>query len=179
MNPTALAIAILYGAVVLLALVFLAVIWHSTHRRRRRDEDTTDTRRLAHAEKVWFLIAVASLGVLLLATIPFTPYGQGTPSQGAQRVDVEGVQFAWVTDPAEARAGVPVRFRVTAGDVNHGFGVYNDDNTLLVQVQAVPDHPTEIEYTFEESGRYQIVCMEFCGVNHHRMLGTFTVRPAA
>jgi cytochrome c oxidase subunit 2 len=178
-NPTALAVAIAYGAVVLLALVFLGVIWHSTHRRRRRDEDTTDTRRLAHAEKAWFVIAVACLGALLLATIPFTPYGQGTPSEGAQRVDVEGVQFAWLTDPGEARAGVPVRFRVTARDVNHGFGVYDEDDTLLVQVQAVPDHPTEIEYTFHEPGRYQIVCMEFCGVDHARMLGTFTVRGPA
>jgi cytochrome c oxidase subunit 2 len=43
----------------------------------------------------------------------------------------------------------------------------------------VPDHPTEIEYTFKEPGRYQIVCLEFCGVDHHRMLGSFTVRAAA
>jgi cytochrome c oxidase subunit 2 len=179
MNPTALAIAIAYGAVALLAAAFLIVVWHSTHRRRRRDEDTTDTGRLAHAEKVWLAIAVAGLGVLLLATIPFTPYGQGTPSPGAQPVNVEGVQFAWITNPGEAQAGVPVRFRVTARDVNHGFGVYNDDDVLLLQVQAVPDHPTEIEYTFKEPGRYQIVCLEFCGVDHHRMLGSFTVRAAA
>jgi cytochrome c oxidase subunit 2 len=178
MNPTALAIAIAYGAVVVLASVFMLVIWYSTHRRRRRDEDTTDTARLAHAEKIWLAIAVASLGVLLLATIPFTPYGQGTPTPGAQRVNVEGVQFAWLTDPGDARAGVPVRFRITAGDVNHGFAIYNDDDVLLTQVQAVPDNPTEIEYTFKVPGRYQIVCIEFCGVNHHKMIGTFTVRPA-
>jgi cytochrome c oxidase subunit 2 len=177
-NPTALAIAILYAAVCVLATIFLLVVWRSTHRRRASREAATDTRRLAHGEKVWFGIAVAALGVLLLATIPFTPYGEGAASADEQAMAVEGVQFAWITNPGEIVAGRKVRFTVTAGDVNHGFAVYNDDNVMLLQVQAVPDHPTEVTYTFKVPGRYQIVCLEFCGVSHHKMVGTFRVRPA-
>ena len=178
MNPTALAIAILYAVVCVLATVFLLIVWRSTHRRRPSQEDSTDTRRLAHGEKAWFAVAIALLGVLLVATIPFTPYGEGAGSDDEQQMAVEGVQFAWITDPGEITAGKKVRFTVTAGDVNHGFGVYNDDNVMLMQVQAVPDHPTEVTYTFKKPGRYQIVCLEFCGVNHHNMVGTFLVRPA-
>jgi cytochrome c oxidase subunit 2 len=179
-NPTALAIAIAYGAVCLLAAVFLLVIWRSTHSRRRgpQDEDV-DTGRLAHGEKVWFGIAVAALGVLLLATIPFTPYGQGSATADEQQVSVTGAQFAWITDPATIEAGRPVRFSVTAADVNHGFGVYNDDDVMLLQVQAVPDHATEVTYTFKVPGTYQVVCLEFCGVSHHDMIGTFEVAPSS
>jgi cytochrome c oxidase subunit 2 len=142
---------------------------------RERREDEVDTGRLAHGEKVWFGIAVAALGVLLLATIPFIPYGQGSATADEQRVEVTGAQFAWITDPNTIEAGRPVRFTVTATDVNHGFGVYNDAGTLLFQVQVVPDRDTVVRYTFKKPGTYQVLCLEFCGLNHHAMEGSFRV----
>lgn len=178
MNPTALTIAIAYSAVCVLAIVFILFIWRSTHPARPRREDTTDTKRLAHGEKAWFAIAVACLGALLLATLPFIPYGENSAEAGQQRVEVGSAQFAWTIKPGTIQAGVPARFTVSSSDVNHGFAVYNDDNVLLFQVQAVPDHDTDIVYTFKEPGSYQVVCLEFCGVSHHRMLGTLVVEPA-
>ena len=175
MNPTAYAIAVAYGAVSLVAVVGLLVIWRSTHSERPRRTDTTDTARLAHGEKAWFAIAVACLGALLLATLPFIPYGDTAAAEGQQAVAVDGAQFAWTIEPAVITAGVPARFTVTASDVTHGFAVYNADNTMLFQIQAVPDHASDIVYTFEEPGRYQVVCLEFCGVKHHEMLSTITV----
>lgn len=177
MNPTALTITIAYSAVCVVAIIFLLMIWRSTHPDEPRREDNTDTRRLAHGEKAWFLIAIAALGILLLVTLPFIPYGKNSAEAGQQRVNVEGLQFAWVMDPPSISAGVPTRFTVAAADVNHGFAVYNDKNTMLFQVQAVPDHPTDIVHTFDEPGRYQVVCLEFCGVGHHKMLGTLVVKP--
>ena len=59
--------------------------------------------------------------------------------------------------------------------MNHGFAVYNDDNVLLFQIQAIPKHVSHIVYTFKEPGRYQVVCLEFCGVNHHKMIGALQV----
>lgn len=176
MNPTALAITIAYAAVVAVALVGILWIWHSTHSFESPRTDTTDTKRLAHAEKGWFVFAVAALGVLLLATLAFIPYGDNAAARGQQEVDVVGRQFAWTVTPSTITAGVPVRFAVSAADVNHGFAVYNADNVLLFQIQAVPDDDSHIVYTFKEPGRYQVVCLEFCGVNHHKMIGSFRVR---
>lgn len=178
MNPTALAIAIAYGAVCLVAAVVLLLVWRSTVSPRPRREDTTDIGRLARGEKAWFAIAVAALGVLLLATIPFIPYGQGAATPEDQTVRVEGVQFAWLLDAGRLVAGEPVLFDVRARDVNHGFAVYNSDDVMLFQVQAMPDHPHEVRYTFKRPGTYQIVCLEFCGVDHHRMISTFEVEEA-
>lgn len=175
MNPLALTIAIAYGVVVVIALVAVLWIWHSTHSFEEPRTDTADTKVLAHREKGWFVFAVAALGVLLLATLAFIPYGGNAAEPGQQQVKANGQQFAWTVTPNTVKAGVPVRFAVTASDVNHGFAVYNDDNVLLFQIQAVPDAPSHIVYTFKVPGRYQVVCLEFCGVNHHKMIGSFRV----
>ena len=178
MNPTALVITVAYSAVVLVAGVAILIVWRSTHSFERNRKDTTDTHRLAEGEKGWFMFAVAALAVLLLATLAFIPYGDNAKAEGQQEVLVESQQFAWVMTPSTIRAGVPVRFAVTTRDVNHGFAVYNDDNVLLFQIQAVPEHTSHIVYTFKVPGRYQVVCLEFCGVNHDKMLSTFTVEGA-
>lgn len=178
MNPTAYVIAVAYAVVCVLSVVFLLVVWRSTHSETERRRDDADTERLAHGEKAWFAFAVAALGVLLLATLAFIPYGDSAAADGQQVVDVEAAQFAWTIEPSTITAGTPARFHVTAADVNHGFAVYNDDNTMLFQIQAIPDHPSDIVYTFKEPGRYQVVCLEFCGVKHHEMLSTIEVEPS-
>lgn len=175
MNPTALTITIAYAAVCVISIVAILWIWKLTHSFEADRKDTVDTHRLAEGEKGWFIFAVIALGVLLLATLAFIPYGDNAAARGQQEVAVEGQQFAWIVNPSTITAGTPVRFRVTAKDVNHGFAVYNDDNVLLFQIQAIPDHVSHIVYTFKEPGRYQVVCLEFCGVNHHNMLGSFQV----
>ncbi len=178
MNTTALVITISYTAVCVIAVGFILWIWRSTHPPDVPDESDVDTHRLERGEKAWFLIAIAALGALLLLTLPFLPYGKNSAESGQQRVNVEAMQFAFVVDPPTVTAGTPVRFSVIATDVNHGFAVYDADNILRFQVQALPDHSTDIVHTFKKPGRYQIVCLEFCGVGHHKMVGTLVVRPS-
>jgi cytochrome c oxidase subunit II len=178
MNPTALTIAIAYIAVCIVAIAFMMFIWRSTHSATPRRDDTVDTGRLAHGEKTWFMIAVAALGVLLLATLPFIPYGKNSAEAGQQLVMVEAVQFAWIMQPNTIQAGVPTRFTVQSTDVSHGFAVYDDRNVMLFQVQSLPDHATDIVHTFKDPGTYQVVCLEYCGLSHHKMLGILTVEPA-
>jgi cytochrome c oxidase subunit 2 len=175
MNPTALTILIAYSAVVVVSLVAILWIWRSTHSFETDRKDTVDTHKLAEGEKGWFIFAVITLGILALATLAFIPYGDNAAANGQQIVQAQGQQFAWIVTPNTIKAGVPVRFEVTAKDVNHGFAVYNDKNVLLFQIQAVPDSVSHIVYTFKNPGRYQVVCLEYCGVNHHTMVGALTV----
>jgi cytochrome c oxidase subunit 2 len=118
---------------------------------------------------------VVALAALLLATLAFIPYGDNAEASGQQQVSAESQQFAWVVTPSTIAAGQPVRFAVTSKDVSHGFAVYNSDNVLLFQIQAVPGTTSHIVYTFKVPGRYQVVCLEFCGVGHHDMIGSFQV----
>ena len=66
--------------------------------------------------------------------------------------------------------GDTVVFNVTAGDVNHGLGVYNDASVILGQTQAMPGYTNSLKLTFDEPGTYRFMCMEYCGLAHHAMV---------
>ena len=74
------------------------------------------------------------------------------------------------------RAHEPVEFIATSRDVNHGFGIYKGTK-FVAQVQVVPDRDQRLVHTFTETGRYTVLCLEFCGVNHHGMVASFEVVP--
>lgn len=171
MGRTALIIAISYiVATVLVTLVAVAVAAST------RSRSEPDVEKLREREKTWFVIAVALLTALLFATIFFTPYGKGAGQPGAQQLNVKGVQFAWLVRGG-VRAGRPVQFNLTSADVNHNLGLYTMGWKLLFQVQVVPGKTQHYVYTFPKPGSYRLVCLEFCGLNHHLM--NTTIRVAA
>jgi len=169
-GDTGLLIGVAYVGVVVLAVVVTVAIALST-----RSRAPVDTHRLAENEKRWLLIVVAFLIALLVSTIWFAPYGH-TTSSGAQVVNVHAQQFFWQLDRRSVRANVPVEFRTSSTDVNHGFGIYKGTK-FVAQVQVVPGKTQKLVHTFRERGRYTILCLEFCGVNHHRMAASFEVAP--
>jgi len=171
-GQTAIVIAVFYAVVVVLGAAVAIAVWRST---RRRDPDA-DTELLARREKAWFVITVALLAGLLFATIFFTPYGKSAPSN-AQVVQVQGFQFGWLIEPSSIRAGVPVEFQLRSRDANHAFAVYNADDVLLFQVQVVPERTQKYVYTFKKPGTYEVLCFEYCGLDHDLMRATLEVTP--
>jgi cytochrome c oxidase subunit 2 len=78
--------------------------------------------------------------------------------------------------PVELPAGSLVEFRVTSFDVNHGFAVYSPLGHLLGQTQAMPGYVNRLRLRFSQPGRYTVLCLELCGMDHHRMRGVFYVK---
>ena len=68
-----------------------------------------------------------------------------------------------------------VEFRVTTLDVNHGFSLYAPDGHLVAQTQAMPGYVNRLRVTFDQPGTYTVLCLEFCGMSHHRMRGVVEV----
>ncbi len=172
MTTTTLVIAVSYSVVVVLGIAAAVVVWRSTRLRGGVDPD-----RLAHRERTWLVIVVLLLTGLLAATIWFTPYRQTDAGASGQVVNVHAQQFAWTISPAKVHAGVPVEFRLTSQDVNHGFGVYDHRERLVAQVQVVPGKTQTLVHTFTRPGTYRVLCLEFCGVGHHVMETAFEVVP--
>jgi cytochrome c oxidase subunit 2 len=113
--------------------------------------------------------------ILLALTITSVPYGRSA-GDAPQRVAVQAQQFGWAVQPAAVRAGRPVEFRLQSKDVQHGFGVYDGTKLLFqVQVPARREHVQRYVYTFDQKGSYDILCMEFCGFQHHQMRGVIKV----
>jgi cytochrome c oxidase subunit 2 len=145
------------------------------------------------ANRLRFLFFV-SLGIILLTflalTLPHLPYPAeaSTPDRIVQAV---GKQYAWSltegTTPTLANwdtafspettvpAGAVVEFRVTTLDVNHGFSLYAPDGSLMAQTQAMPGYVNRLRVVFDKPGTYAVLCLEFCGMSHHRMRGVVEV----
>jgi cytochrome c oxidase subunit 2 len=171
-SQTAIVIAVGYAIAVVIGAAISIVVWRSTHRHHEHGDNNE---RFTRLEGAWLIVVLLALFALLMGTIFFVPYGE-TAGPNKQTVQVVGVQFAWTVNPTVVRAGVPVEFLATTRDVNHGFGVYDPDGTLIFQAQVIPDQTQKIVHTFSEPGTYEVLCLEFCGVNHHNMITTFEVR---
>ena len=174
MNSTAVVIGVAYAVTVLLGSVVALALARTATRTAH-----TDHGKLARRENGWLVVVLVLLVSLLLSTIWLTPYGDGEEAAAAGRsvVEVTGAQFAWTVAPREVKAGDRIEFRIRAADVSHGFGLYDPDDKLVFQVQAIPDELQKEFATLTKPGVYRVVCLEFCGVAHHTMLSRLVVRP--
>jgi len=141
------------------------------------------------------LLFLVSLGIILLTfltlTLPRLPYPveASTPERVVLAV---GKQYAWSltegTTPTLANwdtafspvatvpLGAVVEFRVTTLDVNHGFSLYAPDGSLMAQTQAMPGYVIRLRVACDKAGTYTVLCLEFCGMSHHKMRGVVEVR---
>lgn len=126
--------------------------------------------------RVWFGIFTAAMVIGFIATLSFFPYSEGRSAEGATHIAVVGRQFSFEGLPAEVPLNTPVVFDVTAADVNHGFAVYDPQDRLIGQVQAMPGYDNHLQLTFEQPGVYTVRCLEYCGLGHDVMRTTFEVK---
>jgi len=70
--------------------------------------------------------------------------------------------------------GAEYMLHLSSVDVNHGFSLF----PLNVNFQVVPGYDYGLRVKPTESGEFEILCNEFCGVGHHLMVGKVIVEPA-
>lgn len=151
-----------------------------------------DVKSAYGVRKVFLVSAAAVLVALLAGTLPRVPYAK--PDARPDRiVHVAARQFEFVfsEEPLtraadvgrvptirklELKAGSLVEFRVTALDVNHGFGLYGPHRQLVAQVQAMPGYVNRLAVRLAEPGQYKVLCLEYCAAGHHLMQTTLTVK---
>ena len=114
--------------------------------------------------------------VVSLRAFPYFRFRSHSIGAPAVTVQVQASQWSWTLSRSDLPSGVPVEFAVTSQDVNHGLAIYAPDGRLLTQVQAMPGYTNRLVYRFARPGSYTIRCLEYCGVFHHIMLATLTVR---
>lgn len=164
------------------SFVFMLLIaavfgWVALKSRVRRDYEPI-VKKWYKTRKFYGTGLVILMLVVTIYTLRELPYNE--PAYGATQeasvVNVEAMQFGWDIDEHDFDVGEPVEFRVTSADVNHGFGIYDEDMNLIEQTQAMPDYTNKLYVTFEEPGTYDILCLEYCGVGHHMMKDKFVVK---
>lgn len=158
--------------IVLIGLVFIRVARNAT---QAADYHSVQANAYGWRAKVFWGLMV--LGVIVAAgTLRGLPYVRAGAPAVPQVVTATGSQWSWDLEPAAIVAGKPVEFRVTSTDVNHGFGIYDADNRLLAQAQAMPGYVNLLRHTFDKPGTYRVLCLEYCGLIHHEMIAEFEVK---
>ncbi|MFA5564700.1 MAG: hypothetical protein WC184_02245 [Acidimicrobiia bacterium] len=163
-------------AIIAMAIVALFVVVALTSRGPTQRLDEVSTKGYA-LRRWWFAILSTTLILAFLIMIPFYPYGRSKSSanENAIHYNIIARQYLFEGLPPQIPVDTPIIFEVYAADVNHGFAIYNPDNQLIGQVQAMPSYRNELVMTFTEVGQYSVRCLEFCGIGHHLMGGSFTV----
>ena len=146
----------------------------------------------ANRLRLLFFVSLAAILLIFLAlTLPDLPYP--VEASAPERIVLAtGKQYAWSLTEGTAPtldnwdtafsprinvpAGAVVEFRVTTLDVNHGFSLYAPDGHLKAQTQAMPGYVNRLRVVFDQPGTYTVLCLEFCGMAHHRMRGIVEVR---
>jgi len=165
-----LAVSLILIAIVAVAFGFVV------SRSGRREEYEPIQKKGYKIRNIYFIALFLILTGALVITIQKLPYDKPAhAAAAAQVVRATGSQFVWELSTAQVKAGELVEFQVMSADVNHGFGIYNKDMILLAQTQAMPGYTNKLYHTFTEPGKYQILCMEYCGLAHHYMIGEIEV----
>lgn len=72
----------------------------------------------------------------------------------------------------ELEAGKTYRLHLSAMDYQHGFSLQPEN----INVQVLPGYEHVLKVTPNRAGSYAIVCNEFCGIGHHKMVSKLYVK---
>lgn len=106
------------------------------------------------------------------------------PPRSALEIHVVAKQWMWKTqhpsgvreiDALHAPVGVPVKLMMTSQDVIHSFYV----PAFRMKQDLVPGRYTEAWFKATKVGTYDLMCAQYCGLDHSRMIGQVIVMPAA
>lgn len=123
------------------------------------------------------LVVYAGLGLgIVLPTcndrvVPFTE--EKIIPKGNNQFEIHYLARMWTFEPAELilpqNAEVDMYF--SAVDVQHGFIVPGTNLNLMV----IPGTVNFAHHRFDTKGEYMVICHEYCGLNHHNMMGKIKV----
>jgi cytochrome c oxidase subunit 2 len=170
----------------------LLVLFLIRYKRKHPDKHGKNIHGSTKAEVIWTLIPAIVLVLIGIYSSGMTYAIQETPAD-VYEIKVTGYKWAWkfeypngATTNGDLRipAGKDVLFKIYSKDVIHSFWIPE----FRMKQDAVPGRMTQYSVKAEdvakllnEDGYYKqrIICAEYCGDNHSKMLADLTIMPAA
>ena len=106
-------------------------------------------------------------------TAPFADPTLVRTGPNAYSVHMLAHLWAYTPSPLHVPQGAAITFYLTSADVVHGFQVQG----TTINMTAVPGIIGYVTYSFAHAGTYNIICNEFCGIEHQSMIGRIIVDP--
>lgn len=93
------------------------------------------------------------------------------------RYEVHLLARMWEFEPKKITVpkGSVVDFYLTSEDVTHGFYIDRTNVNLMV----VPNVVSYAQARFDKAGTYDVLCHEYCGMNHQQMRASVVVTEPA
>lgn len=161
----------------LMALVAMGFLFVALNSGNREVEYAPLQKRAYKLRFGLFVLLALVFGSAMILTLRDLPYNalKTRNSAASQVINATGQMWRWELSQKRVLLNVPVEFHVTSIDVNHGFGIYSPDMIIVGQTQAMPGYTNTVRHTFTRPGIYKIMCLEYCGLAHHKMMTEFTV----
>ncbi len=170
-------VGILYLTIVLLvALIGLVIVLQA---RKKGNFDELKA-RAATIRKMWAFLLIGIFTIAMgrmFSNLPWAEFVERRDGAPQFTVAVLGQMWSWVLSTDEVPVGKVVEFRVVSTDVNHGFGIYDESDRLVGQIQAMPGYVNRLLLTFNKPGAYRVLCLEYCSTGHKTMVARFSAVP--
>ncbi len=177
--------AIFFGllilAVVIILLVLTLVITFAIRYRRGSKAARGEMPALVSREfEIGWTAATFFVFVFVFWWAASAEIGAYNVPKNALEVHVVAKQWMWKTQASNGAreinelhvpVDVPVRLVLTSQDVIHSFFI----PAFRIKRDAIPDRETETWFQATKTGTFHLLCSEFCGTDHSRMLGRIVV----
>jgi cytochrome c oxidase subunit II len=168
--------AAVFAAVV---LAYLTIVVR--FRRRARDPEPATPHQPSDRwrwEVVYAVVLACIAAVLIIFTLRANDRVDALAADPGLTVDVTAFKWQWAFDYRDegvevvgeegetptlaVPTGTPVRFTLRSNDVIHAFWIPH----TRFKRDAFPDRTTEFDLRFDDAGRHEGLCAEFCGLDH-------------
>lgn len=117
------------------------------------------------------LLASGAIAVLALAAVQVARTAVPDPNVEPRVIRIVAKKFVYTPREFVLKKGQPVVFELSTQDFGHGLKVPDLD----FRADFVPDQLTTVPLTPRKTGKFEILCDNFCGSGHEEMDGTLTV----
>lgn len=171
---------ILFICVFLLGLITLLMVYFVIRYRREKHPKPVDIEGSTWLEVTWTVIPTLIVLTMFYYGLTGFEFLKKVP-EGAMVVKVMARQWSWLFEyengakDTELRVpvGSPVKLILTSQDVIHGFYA----PAFRIKQDAVPGMTNYLWFQPTEVGTFDVLCSQYCGLEHAHMLTKIVVLP--
>jgi cytochrome c oxidase subunit II len=164
---------------ILLVGITAVMIVFAVKYRRSKHPIPADIRDNLNLEVIW--TAIPTVIALTMFYVGWQSYiGLREVPEDAMEIEVAGQMYSWIflypndketEDELVVPLGKAVKLNITSWDVLHSFFI----PSYRIKVDAVRGMTTYAWFNADKIGEYDIMCTEFCGVDHANMVAKLKI----
>jgi len=166
--------------VFLLVLITFLMVYFVIHYRREKHPHPADIEGSTWLEITWTVIPTLIVLTMFYYGLTGFEFLKKVPP-GAMAVKVIARQWSWlfqyengIQDPElRVPVGKPVKLLLTSLDVIHGFYI----PAFRIKQDVVPGMTNTLWFQATQAGTYDVMCSQYCGLEHSHMLSKVIVLP--